>query len=103
MVESKAPGASAAVVQDGELVWSAGLGMPDWENSVPATSQTLYRIGSISKPITATAVMGLWEHSKLDLDAPVQKYCPAFPQKPWPVTTREVFGTSWRRPLLSRA
>ena len=92
MVDSKAPGVSAAVVQDGELVWSAGFGMADLENSVPVTSQTLFRIGSISKPITATAAMGLWEHSKLDLDAPVQKYCPAFPQKPWPVTTRELLG-----------
>jgi serine beta-lactamase-like protein LACTB, mitochondrial len=66
--------------------------MADLENSVPATSQTLYRLGSISKPITATATMKLWEQRKLDLDAPVQKYCPAFPQKPWPITTRELLG-----------
>ena len=92
MVESKAPGVSAAVVQDGEFVWSAGFGMADLENSVPATSQTLYRLGSISKPITATAAMKLWEQSKLDLDAPLQKYCPAFPQKQWPVTTRQLLG-----------
>lgn len=92
MATSKAPGISAAVVQDGEFVWSAGFGMADLENSVPATSQTLYRLGSISKPITATAAMALWEHGKLDLNSPVQKYCPAFPQKPWPVTTRELLG-----------
>src|ERR1700684_2610312 len=75
MATSKAPGISAAVVQDGEFVWSAGFGMADLENSVPATSQTLYRLGSISKPITATAALALWEHGKLDLDSPVQKYC----------------------------
>src|SRR6266581_79196 len=92
MAASKAPGISAAVVQDGEFVWSAGFGMADLENSVPATSQTLYRLGSISKPITATAAMALWEHGKLDLDSPVQKYCPAFPQKPWPITARELLG-----------
>ena len=92
MAASKAPGISAAVVQDGEFVWSAGFGMADLENSVPATSQTLYRIGSISKSITATAAMELWERGKLDLDSPVQKYCPAFPQKPWPITTRELLG-----------
>jgi len=34
----------------------------------------------------------LWEQKRLDLDAPVQKYCPSFPQKPWPITTREVMG-----------
>jgi CubicO group peptidase (beta-lactamase class C family) len=44
-------------------VWSA----------VPATSRTLYRLGSISKSITATAAMELWEHGKLNLDSPVQE------------------------------
>lgn len=92
MATSKTPGISAAIVQDGEFVWSAGFGMADLENSVPATSETLYRLGSISKPITAAAAMQLWEHGKLDLDSPVQKYCPAFPQKPWPITTRELLG-----------
>jgi serine beta-lactamase-like protein LACTB, mitochondrial len=92
MEGSKAPGISAAVVQNGEFVWSRGFGMADLENSVPATSQTLYRIGSISKSITATAAMVLWERGKLDLDSPVQKYCPQFPQKRWPITTRELLG-----------
>lgn len=90
--ESGVPGISAAVVQNGEFVWSKGFGMADLENSVPATATTLYRMGSISKTFTATAAMELWESGKVDLDAPVQKYCPAFPEKPWPVTTREVLG-----------
>ena len=92
MAASNVPAVSAAVVQDGESVWSAGFGMADLENSIPATSETLYRLGSISKPITATAAMELWERGKLDLSAPVQKYCPAFPQKPWPITTRELLA-----------
>ena len=46
MEGSKAPGISAAVVQNGEFVWSRGFGMADLENSVPATSQTLYRISN---------------------------------------------------------
>jgi CubicO group peptidase (beta-lactamase class C family) len=92
MSANHVPGLSAAVVMNGEYVWSDGFGMADLENSVPATSLTLYRLGSISKPITATAAMALWEHDKLDLDSPVQKYCPAFPQKPWPITTRELLG-----------
>ena len=66
--------------------------MADLENTVPATSKTLYRLASISKSITATAAMKLWEEGKLDLDSPVQKYCPAFPQKPWPITTRQLLG-----------
>ena len=42
----------------------------DLENSIPATSTTLYRLASISKPLTATAAMVLYERGELDLDAP---------------------------------
>jgi serine beta-lactamase-like protein LACTB, mitochondrial len=92
MSANNTPGISAAVVEEGKEVWSGGFGTADLENFVPATSSTLYRLGSISKPLTATAAMELWERGKLDLDAPVQKYCPTFPQKQWPVTTRELLG-----------
>jgi serine beta-lactamase-like protein LACTB, mitochondrial len=92
MAASSVPGISVAVVQDGELVWSAGFGMADLENFVPATPFTLFRLGSISKPITATAILQLSELGKLDLDAEVQRYCPAFPKKEWPITTRELLG-----------
>jgi serine beta-lactamase-like protein LACTB len=92
MAANSVPGIGAAVVLDGEPVWSAGFGMADLENSAPATSSTLYRLGSISKPITATAILQLWERGKLELDAPVQRYCPAFPQKEWPITARELLG-----------
>ena len=92
MAANSVPGISVAVVQDGELVWSAGFGMADLENFVPATPSTLFRLGSISKPITATAILQLSERGKLDLDAEVQKYCPAFPKKEWPITTRELLG-----------
>jgi CubicO group peptidase (beta-lactamase class C family) len=92
MSANSVPGIGAAVVLEGEPVWSAGFGMSDLEDSAPATSSTLFRLGSISKPITATAILQLWERGKLDLDAPVQKYCPAFPQKEWPITARELLG-----------
>jgi serine beta-lactamase-like protein LACTB len=92
MAAFSVPGLSAAVVENGEFVWAEGFGMADLENSVPATAKTLFRLASVSKPLTATAAMELWERGKLDLDAPVQKYCPAFPQKEWPITTRELLG-----------
>jgi len=93
MATSSAPGVSVAVVKNGEYVWAAGFGMADLENSVPATTQTLYRLASVSKPITAIATMQLWQQGKLDLDAPVQKYCPAFPEKSeGPITTRELLS-----------
>jgi serine beta-lactamase-like protein LACTB, mitochondrial len=92
MAANRIPGISVAVVENGAEEWSAGFGSADLENSVPATAQTLYRLASISKSITATAAMLLWQQGKLDLEAPVQKYCPAFPQKDATITTREVLG-----------
>jgi serine beta-lactamase-like protein LACTB, mitochondrial len=92
MATNSVPGISVAVVQDGALVWSQGFGAADLENFVPATSSTLFRLGSVSKPITATAILELSERGKLDLDVEVQKYCPAFPKKEWPITTRELLG-----------
>ena len=92
MAKQKIPGMSVAVVSDRQVRWSAGFGTQDIENNVPAKAATVYRLGSISKPITAVAVMQLFERGKLDLDAPVQKYCPAFPEKQWPVTTRHLLG-----------
>jgi len=92
MAANHIPGISAAVVEGGVEVWSAGFGKADLESSLPATAHTLYRLASISKSITGTAAMLLWQQGKLDLDAPVQKYCPAFPQKDFPVTTRELLS-----------
>ena len=92
MSRSGIPGLSVAVVLDHKLRWSNGYGLADVENFVPAKAATAYRLGSISKPITAAAVMQLIERGKIDLDAPIQKYCPAFPQKQWPVTVRLLLG-----------
>jgi serine beta-lactamase-like protein LACTB, mitochondrial len=92
MSRQNIPGLSVAIVTDRKLRWSNGYGLADLENYIPAKSATVYRLGSISKSVTAVAVMQLAERGKLDLDAPVQKYCPAFPQKQWPITTRQLLG-----------
>jgi len=86
------PALSVAVVSDNQLRWQSGYGMADLENSVPVKAATVYRIASVAKPITAVAVMQLVERGKLDLDAPIQKYVPTFPTKPWPITTRQLLG-----------
>jgi CubicO group peptidase (beta-lactamase class C family) len=75
---------------NGVPVWTHGYGLADIEGNVPARNDTDYRLGSISKPLGAVAAMTLVEQHKLDLDVPVQKYCPAFPQKQWPITMREL-------------
>ncbi|HWA15030.1 MAG TPA: serine hydrolase domain-containing protein, partial [Gemmatimonadales bacterium] len=86
----KVPGSAVAVMKDGKVIWSAGFGYADLEQQVKATPQTVFRIGSISKSLTSAALGKLVEEGKLDLDAPVQRYVPTFPQKPWPITTRQV-------------
>jgi len=65
------PGAALAVVKDGRLVYARGYGLADIENNQPAQPESLFRIGSISKPITAVTVLKLVEEGKLDLDARV--------------------------------
>jgi serine beta-lactamase-like protein LACTB, mitochondrial len=84
------PGLSAAVALDGRIVWSRAYGLADLEGSVTAQTDTAYRSASIGKALTATAALRLVEAGKLDLDAPVQRYCSAFPAKQWPLSTREL-------------
>jgi CubicO group peptidase (beta-lactamase class C family) len=85
------PALSVAVVRDGKL-WSAAFGSADLEQDVPASTQSMFRTASIGKWFTATAALRLAEEGKLDLDAPVQNYCPQYPAKPWPVTSRQLLS-----------
>ena len=89
---TRIPGVQVAVGVNGALVWSEGFGYADLERRAPVTSETQFRIGSVSKPLTAAAVALLYERGKLDLDAPVQRYVPSFPDKGHPITTRQVAG-----------
>lgn len=92
MAEQSVPGLAVAVVVDGKLAWAEGFGFADLENFVPASPDTLFRLASVSKPITAVGALQLWQQGKLDLDAPIQHYCPAFPVKEAPITTRQLLG-----------
>ncbi|HUL16034.1 MAG TPA: serine hydrolase domain-containing protein [Terriglobales bacterium] len=86
------PGLAIAVTVDGKIVYAQGFGYADLEQRVPAWPSTKFRIGSISKPLTAAALMKLVEAGKLDLDAPIQKYVPSFPDKGVLITPRLVAG-----------
>ncbi|KAM4573830.1 serine beta-lactamase-like protein LACTB, mitochondrial isoform 1-T1 [Odontesthes bonariensis] len=79
--EVGAPGLVVGVSVDGAQVWREGIGFADLENRVPCTPETVMRIASISKPLTSAAAARLCEEGKVDLDVPVQKYVPEFPQK----------------------
>jgi CubicO group peptidase (beta-lactamase class C family) len=86
------PAISVAIVKDNRIAFQRSLGMSDVENSVPAKDATVYRIASVTKSITAIAVMQLAEKGRLDLDAPIQKYAPGFPAKSHPISTRQLLA-----------
>ena len=86
-------GVTVSVAKNGVLVFSQGFGYSSIENKVPVDpSKTKFRIGSVSKTLTASAAGKLMAEGKLDLDAPVREYVRSFPEKRYPVTTRLVAG-----------
>jgi CubicO group peptidase (beta-lactamase class C family) len=70
------PGAAAGVVCGDELAWAAGAGFADAAAQVSSDPGTLYRIASITKTFTGTAVMQLRDAGRLDLDDSAVKYLP---------------------------
>ncbi|HYT81886.1 MAG TPA: serine hydrolase domain-containing protein [Gemmatimonadales bacterium] len=89
---SAIPGFALAIAVDGRIVWSEAFGYADVAAQIPATPATQFRIGSVSKSLTADALAQLYESGQLNLDAPVQRYVPTFPDKGAPITTRLVAG-----------
>jgi len=90
--EQNLPGLSVAVGVNGEMVWAEGFGWADVEKQTPVTPGTRFRIGTISMPLTSAAVGLLIERGRLQLDDPIQKYVPEFPQTKWPVTLRQLMA-----------
>ena len=78
------PALSIALVDDQKIVWSRGFGFVDPQHKMAATADTVYRVGSVSKPFTTLLLMMLVEMGLIDLDAPVQKYLPELrPKNPY--------------------
>ncbi|MBA4389755.1 MAG: serine hydrolase [Syntrophus sp. (in: bacteria)] len=78
MEKNKVTGLSVALVDDKGLIWAQGFGYADKENKIPATPQTVYRVASISKLFTATAIMQLAEQGKINIDESLTTYLPEF-------------------------
>lgn len=70
------PGLSIAVICDGKIIWAKGFGCADREKKIPATPETVYRVGSLSKLFNATGVMLMREEQRLSLDEDIKKYLP---------------------------
>jgi CubicO group peptidase (beta-lactamase class C family) len=69
-------GATVGVLTGGALVWAKGYGLADIEARTPATADTVYRIGSITKPFTALMLLQLVEAGRVHLSDPAEKYLP---------------------------
>lgn len=78
VADRKIAGAVAAVSRNGRVVYLESVGVQDLESRAPMTPESLFRIYSMTKPVTAVAVMMLFEAGKFKLEDPVAKYLPAF-------------------------
>lgn len=88
----KIPSISAGISKNDKIIWLGVRGIADLELLTNATYNSLYRIASISKPITAAAILQLYERGVIDLDQDVRKYVPSFPAKKWKVTIRQLLN-----------
>jgi D-alanyl-D-alanine carboxypeptidase len=84
------PGLALAVVRDGRLVKQSGYGLANLELRVPATPETVFEIGSVTKQMTAAAIMLLVEEGKVALDDPLSKYLPDTPEAWSGITIRHL-------------
>lgn len=95
MANQSLPAVSIVLVDDQKVVWAQGFGLADPKQKIAAGADTIYRVGSVSKLFTDTALMQLVEKRQLDLDAPVERYLPDFhPANPFgkPITLRELMS-----------
>ena len=82
------PGVVVGIVHGGALVWAKGFGYRDAERQLPTTAQTVFRLGSVTKLFTATAILQLRDRGSLRLDDPVTDHLPGleyrntFPEGP---------------------
>ncbi len=95
MRDKKLPALSIALVDDQETVWAKGFGWEDADKKIPATAETVYRVGSVSKLFTDIGIMQLVERGEIDLDTLVTNYLPDFkPNNPFgkAITLRQLMS-----------
>lgn len=92
MAADQIPAMAVAVYQEGRLIWSEAFGMADLEHNVPARTDSLFRIGSVAKVLTATLAVRLAEQGLVDLDRPIRDYLSEWPERHPPITLRQLLG-----------
>jgi CubicO group peptidase (beta-lactamase class C family) len=76
LTDTGVPSFAVGAAKDGKIIWAEGFGYANKERRIPASASTMYSVGSISKPMTATAVMLLAERGLIDLNKPANMYLP---------------------------
>jgi len=84
------PGASLIVAKNGNIIKSGSYGLSNIELGVPASSKTVYEIGSMTKQFTAMSIMMLEEEGKLNLNNPITRYFPDAPSRWKQITIRHL-------------
>lgn len=92
MTDRNIIGLSVGIVMDGEVADTRSYGWEDFGDGIAASDETMYRWASVSKPLTAIALMQLEEDGLIDLDTDIREYLPEFPPKPWPITARQLLS-----------
>lgn len=90
MYHEQIPGLALAVIKDGKILKLGTYGFADVDSKIPITTNTVFRIGSLSKQFIATAVMMLVEEGKIGLDDPVSKYLDGTPKSWQKITIRHL-------------
>ncbi|MFN0009901.1 MAG: serine hydrolase domain-containing protein [Planctomycetota bacterium] len=88
------PGLSIAVGRDGELLFARGWGYADAKQGTPASADTIYAIGSLTRQFTAVSILQLAEAGKLTLDDPLSKWLPDFPAQGHAITLRQLLSNT---------
>jgi CubicO group peptidase (beta-lactamase class C family) len=88
----KIPGLTIAIANRERVIWEKAYGFADLENELPAKVTSRFRLASLSKPITAAAVMQLVEKGKIRLEADIREYVKTFPEKKHVVRVRHLLG-----------
>lgn len=94
MLENHVPGLACAIIKEGDVSWAKAYGLADVKKEVPMSTRGTMNVASITKTITATAIMQLWERGEIDLDQDINVYLPEGIRNPnfpaIPITVRQL-------------
>ncbi len=91
-IKPGAPGAAVAVVKDGELIHAKGYGRANVEWNIPNTPDTVFRLASVTKQFTATAIIMLAGQGTLSVDDPITRFFPDYPTSGHDITVQHLLN-----------